>query len=166
MLVKEIKGFEGLYTVDEYGNVYSIRTNKYLKPRLDKDGYMRVHLCNHRTNDKIAFVHRLVAEAFVSNDNPLVNISVDHIDANKLNNHYSNLQWLSLSDNTRKANLGRDFSYQHKPTKAINVNTLQEYVFNSRTDCAKFVGCSVTDIWAVLVGKQKTAHGYYFEEIE
>ena len=164
MLVKEIKGFEGLYTIDEYGNVYSIRNHKYLKQKYDKDGYKTVHLCNNR-NNKFPRVHQLVAEAFVPNDDPNNKTTVDHIDNNKTHNHYSNLQWLSVADNSRKANLGRDYSYQYKPIKAINFSTFQEYVFNSRTDCAKFVGCSVTDIWAVLVGKQKTAHGYYFEEI-
>lgn len=164
MLVKEIKGFEGLYTIDEYGNVYSIRSRKYLKQKPDKDGYMSVHLCN-KGKDKFPRVHQLVAEAFIKNDDPINKTTVDHIDNNKLNNHYSNLQWLSVSDNTRKAMLHRDFSYQYKPIKAINIYTKTEYYFNSRTDCAKFIGGQPNDIWAVLTGKQKTAHGYIFQEI-
>lgn len=144
--------------------MYSIRNHKYLKQKIDKDGYREVHLCNNGTN-KYPKVHQLVAEAFVSNDNPLVNTTVDHIDANKLNNHYSNLRWMTPSENTAIANRRRDCSDMFKPIKAINVKTKEEYYFKSRTDCAKFIGGKTNDIWAVLVGKQKTAHGYYFEEI-
>ncbi len=45
------------------------------------------------------FVHRLVAEAFLSNamGKPIVN----HKDADRKNNHVSNLEWATLSENTR-----------------------------------------------------------------
>jgi len=43
-------------------------------------------------------VHRLVAMAWVAGDHSL---SVNHKDGNKLNNHASNLEWVSLADNTR-----------------------------------------------------------------
>ena len=37
--MKDIKDFEGLYQITDDGRVYSIRRDKYLKPRKDKDGY-------------------------------------------------------------------------------------------------------------------------------
>lgn len=165
MQVKNIKGFEGLYTVDEYGNVYSVRSRKYLKHRMDKDGYLRVHLCNGKRLNKTAFVHRLVAEAFIYNDDPLNKTTVDHIDANKTNNHISNLRWMTASENTVIANKRRDCTTMYKPIKAINIKTHQEYIFDSYMECANFIHGTHTDIWAVLVGKQKSARGYTFVEI-
>ena len=46
--------------------------------------------------------HRLVAIAFIENDEPLYKTMVDHIDGDKSNNCANNLRWLSKSDNTRE----------------------------------------------------------------
>ncbi len=46
-------------------------------------------------------MHRLVAEAFV--DNPNSEPTVNHIDGNKLNNYYLNLEFVSYSYNNQHA---------------------------------------------------------------
>lgn len=74
-----------------------IRT-KFLKPKMDKDGYFDVALCK---DGKMFYkrVHRLVASAFIPNPNnfPVIN----HIDENPSNNIVTNLEWCSVSYNTR-----------------------------------------------------------------
>lgn len=40
----EYKDVKPLYKIDEYGNVFSIYKNDYLKPKADKDGYLSVVL--------------------------------------------------------------------------------------------------------------------------
>ena len=42
---KPVKGYEDRYTIDENGNVFSIVKNRYIKPHIDKDGYVIVTLC-------------------------------------------------------------------------------------------------------------------------
>ena len=64
--MKEIKGYEGLYSVTEDGRVYShLRGGGYLKSGITKNGYARVALCGHKR--KRYLVHRLVAQTFIPN---------------------------------------------------------------------------------------------------
>ena len=72
------------------------RNNKILKLNKNARGYL---YCNISTSGKITKVkiHRLVAKAFI--DNLQNKETVNHIDGNKLNNHYSNLEWLTRKEN-------------------------------------------------------------------
>lgn len=79
-----------------------------MSPALTKKGYLRVILRKEgRTH--FEYVHRLVAEAYVEGD---MSLYVDHIDMDKLNNHYSNLRWVTQSGNmkNRKNNVYVDFN--------------------------------------------------------
>lgn len=85
------------YEIDELGNIYSHKSKKYLKSFLDRYGYLYVRIKNkHRK------VHRLVALNFL--DNKENKPCVDHIDRNKLNNHYSNLRFVTPKENSNNIN--------------------------------------------------------------
>lgn len=90
----------GKYFISNDGEVKSIVANKNLATQVQNSGYKLVHL-HHHGQRKAHLVHRLVAIAFIPNpDNkPLVN----HKDGNKLNNHYSNLEWVTLIENMQHA---------------------------------------------------------------
>ena len=87
---KNVIGYEGLYEVSNKGNVRNVRRNTLLKLSKTNDGYIQVHLYKNgiRTGFK---VHRLVAQAFLlNNDNlPMIN----HKDEDKTNNRVENLEW-------------------------------------------------------------------------
>lgn len=100
---KPIKGYPHLL-ISRTGRVWSTTYDKELRPHLTNRGYLRVNLSKDKTV-KRASVHRLVAEAFIPNPDNLP--AVDHIDGNKLNNRVENLQWITQSDNTRKACKGK-----------------------------------------------------------
>lgn len=93
-----IKGFEGLYNVSEFGDVFSIRTNKLLKAHKDKDGYLQLKLSveGKQYHKRVA---KIVAETFI--ENPECKYTVNHKDKNILNNHFTNLEWMTYSENTR-----------------------------------------------------------------
>ena len=88
--MKEIVNYEGLYAVTSCGKVWSYRSGRFLTPRKSKKGYLTVLLCN-KGKDKEFKIHRLVAEAYISNPNKLP--QVNHKDENKQNNCVSNLEW-------------------------------------------------------------------------
>lgn len=83
------------YSIDEYGNVYS--KNKQLKSNIDKRGYLRVWLYKNKIRKEMP-IHRAVAISFLGYKE---NLTVNHKDGNKLNNHISNLEWISNADNIR-----------------------------------------------------------------
>lgn len=80
------------YKVLDDGTIIGKR-GKPLKGKVESNGYVRV-----RINGGHALYHRVVATALIPNpDNkPCVN----HIDGDKQNNHPSNLEWVTHSENT------------------------------------------------------------------
>ena len=54
--------------------------------------------CRRNRNTVTVRVDRLVAEAFVDNDDPINKTEVYHIDGDRLNNHANNLKWVTKED--------------------------------------------------------------------
>lgn len=94
---KDCKGYEGKYQVSNFGRVWSIGSQKYLKGFIDKDGYIRVYLTAKNGKTKIEKIYRLVALAFL--DNPNNYTQVNHKDENKQNNCVDNLKWCDIKYN-------------------------------------------------------------------
>lgn len=71
---------------------------------LNSDGYLQAKLC--KDGSCVTYkIHRLVASHFVPNPNDYS--EVNHIDCNRSNNVYTNLQWVSHLNNVRhSAKLG------------------------------------------------------------
>jgi len=89
------------YEVSSLGRVFSKKTNKILNPRQDKDGAYRITLYHDRKPKTMA-IHRLVAQAFLENNENLPH--VEHIDKDLTNNRMENLRWSKSQENHRKRN--------------------------------------------------------------
>jgi hypothetical protein len=95
----DVKGYENFYTISNDGKVWSKRKKAYLSPETT-NGYERVVI----TKDKVfkhKLVHRIVALHFV--DGYFEGAVVNHIDGDKTNNHFSNLEWCTQSHNIMEA---------------------------------------------------------------
>lgn len=88
------------YRISPSGEVIGKDGVRKISQRLTSRGYMKVGL--YVGGKKRSFsVARLVALTYVPTKD--ITLDVDHIDGNKLNNHYTNLQWLTRSENVSKA---------------------------------------------------------------
>lgn len=96
--MKAVKDYEGRYSVTFDGKVYSHLSNRFMSTYLDRDGYERVGLMHEEGTQSILGVHRIVAMAYVDGDHTL---TVNHKDGVKTNNHFKNLEWMSVADNVR-----------------------------------------------------------------
>lgn len=97
---KDIIGYEGLYKINEFGDIYSIRLNRLLSPYISNKGYKLIDLAKDGTRTKYS-IHKLVAIHFVPN--PFNLPIVLHLDNNKLNTYYTNLKWGTYSENNIQA---------------------------------------------------------------
>lgn len=89
----DIKGYEGLYAINENGEVWSYRRNKILRHRRNNTGYAQVGLSKNG-KQKLFLVHRLIAETFVLNPNNYK--LVEFIDKNSANLRADNLRWAAV----------------------------------------------------------------------
>lgn len=87
------------YIVFENGEVFSLYSNKILKPDI-VGGYEQVSLSINNEVKRFK-VHRLVAQLFIPNPEELP--QVNHKDGNKRNNNVSNLEWCDAWYNNKHA---------------------------------------------------------------
>ena len=105
---KPICGYEGIYEVSNHGNIRSLDridfAGRHLKGKLfstkAKGNYITCVLTKYGEHQTFR-IHQLVAETFIPN--PDGKQCVNHKDGNKQNNHVSNLEWCTHSENNRHA---------------------------------------------------------------
>lgn len=88
------------YQISNFGRIRNKDTGHvnthYAKNRV---GYIRAELFDGDGNKKRYFIHRLVASAFISNNDPENKIQVNHKDGDRTNNRADNLEWVTRSEN-------------------------------------------------------------------
>jgi hypothetical protein len=126
----DLKGYEGIYQINDKGDVLALESirfknrvykEKILKGVVNNLGYKCYDLYKDgkRMNVK---AHHLVAKKFV--DGYKEGLIVNHKDGNKLNNHFSNLEWV-----THKENSIHSFKYRLNVKKGKDVIDLETGVF-------------------------------------
>lgn len=153
-----------LYEVSNLGKVRNKKTKMIKKTRINKGGYECVSLV---VEDKVnggVRVHRLVATAFLENEDINLPLSVDHIDRNKQNNAVVNLQWANANKQAEnrtqtKARKG----YGHIPILQFDLqgNFLKEY--KNMHEILQELGICKENIFRACQKPGRTTHGYIFK---
>lgn len=152
--VKE--GFSN-YMISNLGRVVTIR-----KSVKEKYGYLTIRLVSDDKKQKDFSVHRLVGELFC--DNPNGYSTINHIDCNKENNVYTNLEWVTQKMNVDHA-ISNGVNKKFKNSKNICVDKLDNdgniiESYHSMMAAAKSIGVNTNKIRNCCIGISKTSGGY------
>ena len=99
-----VVGYEGLYEINNYGQVRQLRDNYYVLQQTDVYGYKKLAMSINGVQ-KTFTVHRLVAMAFIPN--PHNYPQINHLDENKTNNRADNLEWCTAKQNNGYGTKGK-----------------------------------------------------------
>lgn len=149
---KDIPEWEDLYQVSNIGRLWSKRYNRIKASTMNNNGYARADLFS-RKNEKIVrksvYIHQLVAKLFV--DGYKDGYVVDHIDGDKTNNVYTNLRWVTHSENIKKGYIQNPESKKkHFKKQPVYITTTPRVYFESMTACAHSLGLPVERIKTVV----------------
>lgn len=166
---RDVVGYEGRYQVSNLGRVGSLpnrwhRKFVMLKTEIDYDGYERVNLVidKHR---KRCSVHRLVAEAFISNPQnlPIIN----HKDENPMNNCVDNLEWCTQKYNLNYGNCRRKQSDSRSvPVSQFSIDGHFVRRWKSAKEASKALGVDASAVTGCAKGKRRTHGGYVWRYAE
>lgn len=164
----EVYGFDHLYEISNLGRLRTkfagkrgyTKEYRIIEPLNNGKGYLRFNL---RLNgkQKTAYVHRLVAEAFISNPNGYKEIN--HKDENKANNCSDNLEWCNHLYNQNYGTLGeRVGTIRKKKIRCIESGI----IYDSLTEASKAMSVCSTAINNCLKKRSKTCCGYTWEYVD
>lgn len=119
-LIKKRKEFlqsipEGKYFIikekdeNETPRVYDAERGKFLTVGYGRGVYPCVNILKRQV-----YLHTLVAEFFLHNDNPDIKCHIDHIDGNPLNYRTDNLEWVSESENFKRKYNSNKIAYTRR----------------------------------------------------
>ena len=111
------------FWIEDTGRLRNAKTNRWLKGGVNK-GY-HFYSLYFKGKQYVYYTHRLVAEYFIPNPNPEEKTIVHHLDGDKLNNFYLNLEWVSPKEHNQTIKDMEQIKTYNEPHKII-IN-LEEY---------------------------------------
>lgn len=170
-----IRDFEDLYAVSNYGRIKNIKTEKILKGRNNGHGYLSVTL-GSGDRKKRDYIHRIVAKHFIDipeNLQKYKRLDVNHIDSNKQNNFYKNLEWCTRSQNIAHAfrtNPDRNVSGFDKWQSKLSIGEVEsikfvkEHTGYTNEKLGQMFGVDAATISRIMHGKAYVTENRVFQK--
>lgn len=164
-LFKTIPGASA-YSITNEGKIKNNVSDKFLMPsNSSSESYPSITLVLDNNERKTYYIHTLVAKLFINNpDNkPFVN----HIDGNKKNFHYSNLEWITASENVKHWHDSKDEkSLNTKGVIQLDMNGNELARFKSIKEASEKTNSNQSRITQVCRGNEISSGGYKWRYIE
>lgn len=151
----------GDYEVSTHGQVHNKSNGITLKYGMSTTGYRQVSIYSNGKR-KQQPIHRLTAQTFLLNpDNKPV---VNHKDGNKLNNHISNLEWVTYSENAiHSVNTGLSTSRKEIRQYTLDGKFIKKW--KSAAEASRQTGINRSCIRDCCKGIQKMAGGFIWKDV-
>lgn len=159
------------YEVSENGEVRNIKTKELKK--LSNGGtspYLLVQIYVSKGKRKNYLVHRLVAKYFINN--PENKEQVNHIDKNKLNNNFLNLEWVTPKENMKhhydNGGIKRNnqtykgkFGKNHNRSIKIECDGI---IYEGISDASRKLGLPISTIHHSIKNNKRLKNGMHFQK--
>ena len=170
---RDIKDFEGLYQISNYGRVKSFHKNIILKASKNGEYRYMVVLCKN-AKKYTKKVHRLVAENFIPNpeNKPEIN-HINPVTKDLCDNRICNLEWATSKENSQwtiklghlyKPCLGKFGKDHHNSKPIVRLDTHGNLIdrWENAREIQRTLGIDFRFVSRCCNHKCKTAHGYIF----
>ncbi len=138
------------------------RKDRILKQSFSGDGYKVVTISDGHGNVRTARVHRLVASAFIPNDNgyPVIN----HKNENPIDNNVDNLEWCTVAYNTNYGTAQeRKGRSRWKPVAQYTLEGVFVKEWESIKSASESMRISHGNIISCCKGVRKSTGGYKWQ---
>ena len=150
----------GQYEISNYGRIISYKqsTKGELKRVNRVNNYKAVSFRQKKGKNTARYVHKLVAETFIPNDDPKNKVTVIHLDHNKDNNHVSNLKWATRQEAARHRRKKMKNKAPNTKLTESDVIRLKKRLFDPKRKTrikilAKQFGITEMQVWRIKSGE-------------
>ena len=128
------------YAVSKEGEVIDTKNNRVINIAHSDSSYLITYIYDPDKNKgRSIVVHRLVALAWVKNPDPMRYYMCNHLDGNKHNPYYTNLEWTNHKGNNQHA-VNNNLRSQNIECKIRDITDGKVYEFKSITEACRHIG--------------------------
>lgn len=158
---RKVKSLYFLYEVSEDGRfLRNVKSKKYIKVFLDyhhsKQGYYMAFICLKKKVTRV-IMHKIVAECWLG-EKP-EGYEIDHRDRNTCNNHYTNLKYVTHSEQMKNRVLSNKIIEQATKNCMEWVSKISiPVIVNDNGECKKFPSITKAAIYLSECTNKKSEH--------